>query len=96
MNKIDKKAKQYALVIVILFICIWSCESTKVSKCPLTWTVCNYSDTPFTRYNAFIRYQMPWFPGGGTIIARVLDRIPEDSMKVWIGKKTWDSLENLR
>ena len=88
--------QKYICAIAIIFICILSCKSPKVSKCPITWTVCYYSDTPFANYNAFIRYQLAWFPNGGPIIGRVLDRIPEDSMKAWIGKKTWDSLENLK
>lgn len=63
----------------------------KRPKCP--WRVCNYDDSLMKDFNFYIRYQMPWMPGGGEIISRVLRRIPEDSMKVWIGKKTWDSLE---
>lgn len=59
--------------------------------------VVNYDDTPFTHFDAFIRYQAwgrnigPYW--GGEIIARVLSRIPEDSMIAWIGKPTWDSLQ---
>lgn len=58
------------------------------------WRVCNYDDSLITSntWSFYIRHQMPWLPGGGNLISRVLRRIPEDSIKTWIGRKTYDSL----
>lgn len=58
------------------------------------WRVCNYDDSLIASntWSSYIRHQMPWLPGGGNLISRVLRRIPEDSIKTWIGRKTYDSL----
>lgn len=57
--------------------------------------IVNYADSPADHFNFGIRYQWSWYPNGGDIISRVLSRIPEDSMKAWIGKETWDYLDSL-
>lgn len=57
--------------------------------------IVNYADSPADHFNFGIRYQWSWYPNGGDIISRVLSRIPEDSMKAWIGKETWNYLDSL-
>lgn len=42
----------------------------------------------------WIRDQLAWEDGGGDIMGKVIDHVPDDSIRKWIGKKVFDSLYN--
>lgn len=55
--------------------------------------VVNYGDSTCDDLWFYIRYQMAWGEHhGGEILSHIVDRIPNDSIKAWMGSHIYDSI----
>lgn len=55
--------------------------------------VVNYGDSNCSAFWFYVRYQMAWGEHhGGEILSRIVDRIPNDSIKAWMGSHIYDSI----